>query len=134
MPKVRPLNEKKYNINKHRFWELYHFCLQYNNWKTELSELRNKIGVSNINNISFSKNISDITSETTFKIIELEDKCSIIEKTAFEADSIIYKYIIEAVTNENITYNYLRHKGIPCGKDMYYNRRRKFYWLLSKKI
>ena len=36
MAKVRPINEKKYNIDKHRFMELYYHCLQYQKWKEEL--------------------------------------------------------------------------------------------------
>ena len=38
MGKVRPINEKKYDISKHRFLELYHFCMQYNEWKDELTQ------------------------------------------------------------------------------------------------
>ena len=35
MGKVRTLNTK-YGISKHRFKELYYWCLQYNEWKDEL--------------------------------------------------------------------------------------------------
>ena len=41
-----------------------------------------------------------------------------------------YQYIVY-----NITYNYLQmNHNIPCGKDMYYDRRKRFYWLLSQRI
>lgn len=46
---VRPLNEKKYNITKHRFAELYHFCMQYPEWKDELN-----YKTDNINSIDIS--------------------------------------------------------------------------------
>ena len=55
-----------------------------------------------------------------------------IEKVAIEADRYLSQYILKAVT-ENLSYTYLKTKmGIPCGKDMYYDRYRKFFWLLNK--
>ena len=51
------------------------------------------------------------------------------------AMAIIYPWILEGVTTDYATYRYLRDsKKIPCGKKMYYERRRKFYYLMSKKI
>ena len=61
--------------------------------------------------------------------------CKIIEQTAIEADGDIYQYILKAVTEDGVTFKYLKTvMNIPCGKDMFYDRRRKFYYLLSKKI
>ena len=58
-----------------------------------------------------------------------------IEQTAIEADPELYPWILEGVTQDYATYRYLRDaKKMPCGKNMYYERRRRFYWLLSKKI
>ena len=62
-------------------------------------------------------------------------KCKLIEQTAMETDSELYQYIIKAVTNEYVTYKYLQTiMNIPCSRNTYYDRRRKFYYLLSKKI
>lgn len=48
-----------------------------------------------------------------------------------EADQVLYNYILKAVTEE-LSYTYLKSKlKIPCGKDMYYDRYRRFFWLLS---
>ena len=78
---------------------------------------------------------SDVTQNLAIRRAELRNKCELIEMTAVEADAELYQYILKAVTNEGITYNYLKMVcNIPCGKDMYYDRRRKFYWLLSQKI
>lgn len=64
----------------------------------------------------------------------LEQNCRLIEQTAIEADSEIYQYLLKAVTQEGLTYGYLKmNMDIPCGKKLYYDRRRKFYWLLSSK-
>ena len=75
------------------------------------------------------------TERLAIKRLELEEKCKRIEQTAIEADPDIYQWLLEGVTTEYATYRYLRDaKGIPCGKDLYYDRRRKFYYLMSNKI
>ena len=111
MPKIRTTTLEKYNISKYRYMELIYFCLQYNEWKKMIED----------------ENI--ILCE-----IELKYKCKLIEQTAIEADAELYPYILKAVTNEGVSYNYLKMVyNIPCGKDVYYDRRRKFYCLLSEK-
>lgn len=42
--------------------------------------------------------------------------------------------LVERVAiTEELSYTYLRSKlDIPCGRDMYYERYRKFFWLLSE--
>ena len=54
-----------------------------------------------------------------------------IEKAALDADECLYPYILKAVT-EGLSYTYLKSKtDIPCGKDMYYDRYRRFFWILD---
>lgn len=111
--------KNKYWITKHRHYELKHFCLQYPEWKKAHSDLRESIAP-----LSLSKRIAMQTIYS--KNIEL------VEKTAREADPYLYEYIIKGVT-EGKSYTYLRTVlNIPCGKDMYYDRYRKFFWLLSE--
>lgn len=45
MVKVRPVNKEKYGISKERFWELYYYCLQYEEYKVDdgLKERRKMI-------------------------------------------------------------------------------------------
>lgn len=53
-----------------------------------------------------------------------------------EAGEDIFIWLFEAVTHENVTYTTLRMRDnpIPCGKNQYYEKRRKFYYLLFKRI
>ncbi len=136
MPDVRPMNEKKYEISKHRFLELYHFCMQYQEWKTELKFKKDTVkGMENTDGIHGNGRVGSATEQLVIRRMKLREKCELIEQTAIEADPELYPYIIEGVTTEYASYKYLKQvKGIPCGKDMYYNRRRKFYWLLAQKI
>lgn len=135
MPNVRNTSLKKYGISPNRFRELYYFCLQYNEWKDELTYKCDTVKSVKITDMPGAHQTSDDTELLATRRAELSRKCELIEQTAIEAGADLYQYIIKAVTNEGITYNYLSAvMDIPCGKDMYYDRRRKFYWLLSKKI
>lgn len=135
MTNVRNTSLKKYNISPHRFMELYHYCLQYNEWKDELKYKCDTVRGIEITDMPITHSNSDVTQNLAIRRAELRNKCELIEMTAVEADAELYQYILKAVTNEGITYNYLKMVcNIPCGKDMYYDRRRKFYWLLSQKI
>lgn len=134
LPNVRDTSLKKYGISPHRFKELYHFCLQYNEWKDELEYKCDTVKSIEITDMPSAHSNSDATQNLAMRRVELRRKCELIEQTAIETDVDLYQYILKAVTNEGITYKYLSTvMGIPCGKDMFYDRRRRFYWLLSQK-
>lgn len=136
MPDERPISEKKYGINKHRFLELKHHCLQYQDWRRELVNMQDTVkAIKYGKEGKGSPSIGSATESLAIRRTELEEKCKTIEQTAIEADPELYQYILEGVTTDYATYRYLKDaKKIPCGKDMYYDRRRKFFYLLSKKV
>ena len=136
MPDERPISEKKYGINKHRFLELKHHCLQYQDWRRELANMQDTVkAIQYGKEGKGSPSIGSATECLAIRRTELEEKCKTIEQTAIEADPELYQYILEGVTTDYATYRYLKDaKKIPCGKDMYYDRRRKFFYLLSKKV
>ena len=136
MPDIRPINEKKYNISKHRFRELYYHCLQYPEWRRELANLRDTVkAVQYGQEGKGSPSQGSVTESIAIKRMELEEKCKVIEQTAIETDAEIYQWILEGVTTDYATYRYLRDaKGMPCGSQKYYQARRKFYWLLDKNL
>jgi hypothetical protein len=131
---VRPLNQSKYGISKNRFWELYYWCLQYGEWKDELKYKTNTVGSMEITDMPTSHNGGDTTQQLAMRRAMMDQNCRLIEQTAIEADPDIYQYLLKAVTEEEVTYYYLKMiMDMPCGRTMYYDRRRKFYWLLSQK-
>lgn len=135
MSKIRTLNEDKYNISKHRFKELYYFCLQYDEWKDELKYKTDNLKSQELSSTPISHSNSSTVENLAIRRQQLESKCKLIEQTAMETDTELYQYIIKAVTNEYVTYKYLQTiMNIPCSRNTYYDRRRKFYYLLSKKI
>lgn len=131
---IRPINHSKYGISKNRFRELYYWCLQYDEWLDELKYKTDTVKSIEITDMPVVHCGSDATQRLAIRRAQLEKNCELIEQTAIEADPNIYQYLLKAVTNEDVTYRYLRMiMGIPCGKKMYYDRRRKFYWLLDQR-
>lgn len=126
------LSEKsRYYVEKHRMYELKHFCLQYPSWKRTCIELdgMNRPG----------EDLSGVRTNTpgdpTGLCVELRtaylNRMDLVRRTAYEADPDLASYIFIGVT-EGVSYNYLKTKlDIPCGKDMYYDRYRRFFWLLD---
>lgn len=130
-PEISPKN--KYWIDKHRHYELKHFCLQYPEWKKAYTNLDNiGLSISNIEKIPAGNLPGDPIAKRAIAKVQLIERIEMIEKTAKEADDYLWQYLLKAVT-ENLSYTHLKTKfDIPCGKDMYYDRYRKFFWLLSR--
>lgn len=127
------ISEKnKYWIDKHRHYELKHFCLQYPYWKKTYTELDGFKGKSDESIYSGLRTPGDPTGRyAEMRTLYLE-RMDLVKRTAFEADPDLATYIFKAVT-EGLSYTYLKTKmAIPCGKDMYYDRYRRFFWLLSQ--
>lgn len=132
---IRPeISEKnKYYIDKHRYYELKHFCLQYREWKKSY-ELCNEsiIFASTVEKMPSGNVPSDLTAKYAIKKVQYAERIKLIEEAAKEADDYLYPYILKGVT-EGLPYTHLKTKlDIPCGRDMYYDRYRKFFWLLSE--
>ncbi len=131
---IRPeLSEKnQYWIEKHRYYELKHFCLQYPIWRHKYNSLISYSGgwpqpipptKNNVFNDPVTKHLEDR--------LYYADHMNMIERVAKETDEFFACYILKAVT-EGISYDHLKARtGIPCCKDTYYELYRRFFWLLS---
>lgn len=132
---IRPkISEKnKYYIDKHRYYELKHFCLQYNDWKKAYASCTESIIFTTSIERESSSNIpSDITAKYAIKRAYYAERIKIVEQMALEADEFLFPYILRGVT-EGLSFTYLKTTlEIPCSRDTYYDRYRKFFWLLSE--
>lgn len=129
---IRPevSRKNKYWINKHRHYELKHFCLQYPEWKRAYYSSPS-ISSSISDEPSRSSSYGDPTASHAIRKIYYIERIKLIERLAGEADEDLHNYILKGVT-EGLSYTYLRTKlDIPCSRDMYYDRYRKFFWLLD---
>ena len=132
---IRPeISEKsKYWIDKHRYYELKHFCLQYPIWKRAYTAIDGLLrGYSDLASYRNTNIHSDSTAKCVEKMSYYSERMELVEKAAHSADPELANYILKGVTEE-LSYTYLKTRlEIPCGRDMYYDRYRRFFWLLSE--
>jgi hypothetical protein len=132
---IRPeISEKsKYHICKHRHYELKHFCLQYPTWRREYAALDDPSIASSAAERMPSSNIpGDPTAKFAMKRAYYSERIGMIERIAMEADEFLSSYILKAVT-EGLSFTQLKSRlEIPCSRDTYYDRYRRFFWLLSE--
>lgn len=135
MTTIRPVvKNTEWKLTKHEFYTAYHYALQYQDFKNQYSAEAMLNAVNN-DGMPRGNNLSDPTYRKAIKLTELSKKIKLIEDTVKEADESIYQWLLIGVTNENCTFNYLQQRmSIPCGKNYYYDKRRKFYYLLAERI
>lgn len=133
---IRPeLSKKnKYWIDKNRFYELKYFCLQYPLWKRAYEDLDGlRICSYDLSKVSRSSVRNDVVGECVEERSLYFERINVVEKAAIEADPYLASYILKAVT-EGLSFDYLKTRlEIPCCRDTYYDRYRRFFWLLDSK-
>lgn len=69
------------------------------------------------------------------RILELRSRIDIIDKAAEKAapDEVLKDYLLQSVTC-GITFDKLKSRGMPCGKDLYSQIRQAFYYHLAGEI
>ena len=133
--KKRALTLQKYGISSKRYKELCGFCEQYPEWKKELLELEPSVKSQRIDGMPYSQtnNISDETAVLAIKRTALLNKIELVEETAKEASQEMWEYIIKSACYEQ-PFWYLRDVAkIPMSQATFSDRRRYFFYLLSKK-
>lgn len=125
----------RWKISTHEFYMAMHFAYQYHEWKKELSGLTDTSKAIQYSDMPKGSIDPDPTGELVERRERLVRSIDIIESCARRADPELYEWIMLGVTNDGVNYDsLLTLKGIPCSRNTYYDRRRKFYYLLSKKI
>lgn len=121
-------------IPRERYYELKHFCMQYPDWKFVLKMLDGR---------QYQPEFSELPKTNTNEVYDLvgmeavvresaSRRAEMVERAAKEAGADLRDYILKGIT-EGIPYSILRMKtGIPCNRNEYYERYRKFFWILDK--
>ena len=128
------LSEKsKYYVNKHRRLELMHRCRQYPDWVKAYNTIDQMISKGIIRPTRGSAK-----TDPVMKYVLARDhyyrKMKPIEDTAIEADEELARYILKGVT-EGVSYDVMNaNDPIPCSRDTYYDRYRRFFFLLDKTL
>ena len=127
--------KNKYWIEKHRYYELKHFCRQYKCWHNMLKALDGYSSNSGcVHYIENCKKASkgDPTAKTTELREQFTKKIDMLNKAADETDPVLGNYILIGVT-EGMSFEVLNARAnLPCGRDYYYDLYRKFFWLLDQ--
>lgn len=124
----RDMKLSDYNISRAKYSELKYFCMQYSE---KLQELSQGYGIRAAVSDGMPKgNIpGNPTEQVAIRNIMLKKDVELIEQTAIEADSDIYKWLLKNVT-EGIGYDYL---DVPKSRNRFYDSRKYFFYLLAQK-
>jgi hypothetical protein len=114
----------------------YHYALNYQDWLMEYNALADpSTGLRYDKDHVQSSNQVDTTEANGIRRAELREHMKIVEQAAIEADPDLYRFILLGVTMEEATYDILRRKyDMPASRGTFYDRRRKFYWVLWQHI
>lgn len=130
MARERDIAMQRYEISKYRYRELKYFCMQYREKKNAISQMRGLSGVC-CSGIPGGGGIQDPTAREAEKTEKLRRDTELIEQTALEVDRVNAQSLIANVTSDNMPYEYLMVVG---GRRQFYEARRKFFWLLDRKL
>lgn len=132
---IRPeiSGKNPYWLERHRYYELKHFCLQYPIWKKAHAALDSLSKRPNDLSIFVTSHVcSDPTAKCAVAKAYYSERMELVNRIAVRTDPELASYILLGVT-EGWAYPALKAKfDIPCCKDTYYDRYRKFFWLLNK--
>ena len=125
----------KYHISKHRYYELLHFCRQYTEWCAEKEKLLETCVRPVIFDHAPGKEVPHIDhmERWAIRLADVDDKIKLIEQTAVDADKELSGYILMAVTG-GLGYDAMHARyNVPCSRNTFYDRYRKFFWLLDQR-
>lgn len=132
--KIRADISKKnpYWLERHHYYELKHFCLQYPYWK----KMRRYLDGYSVEHGDCAKeSFRGDRVHSLEKLCELRElyteNMTLVERTAKESSHELHDYILEAVTQDYSYEELQARRSVPCGREMYYTAYRRFFWLLS---
>ena len=122
--------KSKYWIERHRYYELKHFCLQYPIWEKAYHGL-DGLSRQKLSDIPFPKNVSDPTARVAMAKMRYLMWMKLVEDAAKATDEEFQEYILTAVTTGK-TYDKMNAKTpLPYSRDAFYKMYRKFFYILN---
>ena len=131
---MRPELSKRspYWIERHRYYELKHFCLQYPIWKKLAAAFDGRTPPpSTVLERVRASVLHDPTAEAAEARIFFLDRMELVERVAKLSDKDHWDRLLYGIT-QGIPYDVM-HAKMPLGltRDEYYERYRKFFWILD---
>ena len=137
MSKYRTLSESnQYYLPKHTYLTCIHYALQYRDWVAMLTADRDTRGAIRYDKDKIqTSNDFDSTSATAMKMVEISEKVNMIDDIIYDVcDGSNLERWVKLGVCYGFAYFQLMQDGMPCGKNIYYEIRQKFYFELAKKI
>lgn len=126
-----PSSKSKYYLPRHVFLTVRHYCLNYVLWQ---KEYRESVGLRNVVAGNGGGGVGDPTASQAMRLKDLSDRIELIEQTAYEVEPLLHPYLLKGVTIDRMTFDRLKAQGMPCERKMYYERRRRFFYLMSQRL
>ena len=124
----------KFKLSRREFGYAKAYSLKYPEWLDEYNRLKDSVGAMNYDSLpGKSGRVDNSTMELATKRAEIREKMLKVEHAAYDAGGDIAEYILKSVIND-WTFEHMKALGLPCERTMFYERRRKYYYLLSKEI
>lgn len=119
-------------ISKERYYELKHFCLQYEEWKKSYISISFYNSSSIVRTNGRFRQLPDSISDIVEARLYFKERMELVESAASRTDDVLARYILKAVT-QNLSYDCLNAREyIPCCRETWYELYRKFFYLLSQ--
>ena len=129
-----PSENSKYYLQREDYLTAVHYALRYPLWIEELKHAADTGKAIRYDKVKVQTSITGCeVEEVAIRMAELSQKRDLVDAIINEVARGMDDYIRMAVCF-GFTYDQLRERGMPCGRNMYLNIRRRFYFELSKKI
>lgn len=135
MSKYRPMPIKsKYYLPKEDYLTAIHYALRYPMMLAELDDARDTSTAIRYDKDKVQTSPSDdMIMNAAVRASELSEKVKLIEDIISVCSNGLDSYLKWGVCY-GLTFDQLEAKGMPLGRTAYYEMRRKFYFILSRKI
>ena len=124
--------KNEYWIEKHRYYELKHFVLQYPIWKHTLQSLDGLSGQSYEYVIRTLDYISDPVAKLAEAREYLHNKIDLVDRTAQLTDEEYGVYILRGILLDKSYDALISKEWVPFSREQYYRMYRRFFWLLDQ--
>lgn len=129
-----PTKNSRYYVDKETFLTVLHYCKQYPLWLAELDAIPVPLnGISYDKDSVQSSSDYDSTSDLAMRRAAISRKKDVMDKCAKRTAGDLSEWLIMGV-GHGLTYFQLVERGMPCGRTLYYDIRRRFYYEMSKLI
>jgi len=134
MGKYRVSEKSKYSLPREDYLTAIHYSLRYPLWLEELRTAADTGAIRYDKEKVQTSNSSDPTYEVAVRMGELTDKINLIDNTILEAAGDVYAPYLRYSVCHGLTYDQCCAKGLFQGRRQFYEMRRYYFFLLSRKI